>query len=73
LLVVGRGLIEDPGIFWAQIRLAGRSGVERRSAGGELEAFEDLTGQIGIFDGRDEAQRRSATRALKGVDLEDTL
>ncbi len=73
-LVVGRGPIEEPGgIFAGPIRLAFRGGADRRSAGGELQTFEDLAGHGWIFDGRDQTHRCSAAGAAQSIHLENTL
>ncbi len=50
-----------------------RSGLERRCARGESEAFEDLSGDHCIFDGRKESEGGSAAGATKRVDLEHAL
>ena len=50
-----------------------RSGLEGRCASGEPEAFEDLSGDPWIFDGRKESEGGSAAGATKRVNLEHTL
>ncbi len=50
-----------------------RSGLERRCASGESEAFEDLSGDHCIFDGRKESEGGSAAGATKRVHLEHAL
>ncbi len=74
-LVVGRGLVELPGCFLVRLvrSFVYRSGLEGRCAGGESEAFEDLSGDGGIFDGRNQSERGSAAGATKRVHLEHAL
>ena len=52
-LVVGRSLIELPRCFLVSLvrSVVYRSGLEWRCAGREAQAFEDLAGDRGIFDG----------------------
>jgi len=75
---VGGRLIELPGRRSArQIVVApgrrGRRGNEGRRTGRQVEAREDLAGDVGVLDGGDEPHARSAARAAKRVHLEDAL
>ncbi len=74
-LVVGRGLVELPGCFLERLvrSFVYRSGLEGRCAGGESEAFEDLSGDHCIFDGRKESEGGSAAGATKRVHPEHAL
>ena len=47
-----------------------RRRLDRWRSRGKVQAFEDLAGDGGVFDGGDQAQRRAAARAEQGVDFE---
>ena len=57
--------------FWWDHRPRRR--LDRWRSRGEFQAFEDPPGDVGVFDGGDQAQGRVAAGAEQGVDIEDAL
>ncbi len=50
-----------------------RRRLDRWRSRGKVQAFEDLTGDGGVFDGGDQAQRRAAAGASQRIYFEDAL
>ena len=69
VVAVGRSLIERPGrvvipgLAFVHVRFD-LCGSQGRRSGGEIEAGEDLAGDLGILDRRDETGDREKTTAF---------